>query len=240
MNILAFDTCMQSCSAAILRDAAGSDRESGTLFSARETLERGHAERLVPMIQEVMTKAALEYDEIDRIAVTTGPGTFTGIRIGVATARGLALASGVELVGENVLQVIAWGCLQQCAPPPGDLLAVAINARRGQIYLQLFDANGTACTDPHVVVPDQAGKLIPPGKSVFVAGSGKEILKNAVGEEVRQNLNLSYFEHGNPQPDAGILARHAASRPSSREPVSPLYLRPPDAKIQSGYAIERQ
>ena len=246
MNILAFDTTMQSCSAAVLREGTESGNGNGVLFSAREELERGHAERLLPMIPEVMTKAELEFKALDRIAVTTGPGTFTGVRIGVATARGLALASGIDLVGENALQVIAWDCFQQGDLGPDRLVAVAINARRDQIYFQLFDTNGPFAADtssdsgPQVIFPEQVESLLPQDKTVFVVGSGGEILKNAVGEKIRQNLHLSDFEQGNPQPDAGILARHAATLPTSPGSISPLYLRPPDAKIQSGYAIERQ
>ncbi len=103
MNVLALDTSMAACSAAVLtRDAA-----SGRAARRFERLERGHAEAIVPMIQQVMAEAGAEYGELDRIAVTVGPGTFTGVRIGVATARGLALATGAPLLGVTSHAVMA-------------------------------------------------------------------------------------------------------------------------------------
>ena len=92
MNVLAFDTCLGAVSVAVRWQGPGGD---WLTRHAHEARERGHAERLMPMIAEVMEDAGLAFSDLDRIAVTVGPGTFTGVRVGVAAARGLALASGV-------------------------------------------------------------------------------------------------------------------------------------------------
>ena len=104
MNILAFDTCLGAVSVAVRWRGAGGE---WLMRHAHEVRERGHAERLMPMMAEVMEEAGLAFSDIDRIAVTVGPGTFTGVRVGVAAARGLALASGVATVGATSLAVMA-------------------------------------------------------------------------------------------------------------------------------------
>jgi tRNA threonylcarbamoyladenosine biosynthesis protein TsaB len=99
--VLAFDTSAGACSAAVL----GGD---GTVLARRcEALERGHAERLLPMLRDVLAEAGVEIADLALLAVTIGPGTFTGIRIGLAAARGLALASGLPLVGVTSLEAVA-------------------------------------------------------------------------------------------------------------------------------------
>ena len=244
MNILAIDTSMQACSAAVLRHGDGE-----RICSAYIDLERGHAERLMGMIDQVLNEAGLTIKQIDRLAVCTGPGSFTGVRIGVASARGLVLAAGMEIVAENALRLIAAGCFEKWAPLPGRIVAVAIDARREQIYLQLFDERGAlgafASGTPQILRPEQIKELqieqlLPCDQTLFVVGSGREILANALGEKERQNICLSDFGEGRPQPHAAVLARLALTLPVLKNPPSPLYLRAPDAKIQSGYAIERQ
>ena len=237
MKLLALDTSMQACSAAVLVKENGKDK----VYSLLEHKERGHAERLMPMIDEVLALARLDVDELDRLAVTTGPGTFTGVRIGVAAARGLALALDIPLVAQNSLRVIAAKAFESWAPLPGRIVGVAIDARRDQLYFQLFDQAGAyKNTSPQVIFPQQGEKILPPDKTVFLIGSGREMLNQHLGEKCRENICLSDFGEGHPQPDAAVLARLAVDMIPTDQPVAPLYLRPPDAKIQSGYAIERK
>ena len=237
MKLLALDTSMQACSAAILVKTG--DRHK--VYALLEKIERGHAERLLPMIDEVLTKAGLSVGDVDRLAVTTGPGTFTGVRIGLAAARGLALALDTPLVGENSLRVIAAKAFERWAPLPGRIVGVAIDARRDQLYFQLFDANGALDQNgPQVIFPQQAEKKIPHDKTVILVGSGREILLRHIEEKKRKNIHLPDFENSNPQPDAACLAKLALHMIPTEKPVKPLYLRPPDAKIQTGYAIERK
>src|SRR3569832_1939804 len=98
MLILAFDTSIAACSVALIRDAA-------ILAATREVMDRGQAEALMPMIERVMESARASYRDLDRIAVTTGPGSFTGVRVGLAAARGLGLASEKPIVGVLTTEV---------------------------------------------------------------------------------------------------------------------------------------
>ena len=113
MNVLAFDTCLGAVSVAVRWQGPGGD---WLTRHAHEARERGHAERLIPMMAEVMEEAGLAFSDLHRIAVTVGPGTFTGVRVGVAAARGLALASGVAVVGTTTLAVMAHQADQLLGP----------------------------------------------------------------------------------------------------------------------------
>src|SRR6266403_490713 len=124
MIVLGLDTCLSSCSVAVL------DGER-VVASAREVMARGHQERLAPMARSVMAEAGLAFDRLERIAVTVGPGSFTGLRVGIAFAKGLALALDLPAVGIGTLEALA-------AETEG-LVFPAIDARRGQLYLQAFE-----------------------------------------------------------------------------------------------------
>src|SRR6202049_1267733 len=127
MNVLAFDTCLGAVSVAVRWQGPAGD---WLTRHAHEARERGHAERLMPMMAEVMDEAELAFSDLDRIAVTVGPGTFTGVRVGVAAARGLALASGAALVGATTLAVMAHQASELLGPARrGErALAVAVDA----------------------------------------------------------------------------------------------------------------
>lgn len=228
MNILALDTTMRACSAAVLRDAAG----EGALFRRHEARERGHAEAIMPLVDEVMAEAGLAYAALERIAVTTGPGTFTGVRVGVAAARGLALATGARVSGITSLAVIARRVMET-GETGESLVAVAADARRGQVYFALFDASGRALCDHVAVTPDEAARLLPAGRTFVLAGSGAALVAEAAPERAAAATFPDL------QPDAGVLARMAAEREPDSRPVSPFYLRPPDVRPQSGKTVTR-
>ena len=118
MLVLGLDTCLSSCSVAVL------DGER-VLASAREVMARGHQERLAPMARDVMAEAGVTFERLDRIAVTVGPGSFTGLRVGIAFAKGLAFALDKPAVGLGTLEALA-------AQAPG-LVFPAIEARRGRV-----------------------------------------------------------------------------------------------------------
>src|SRR5947207_7581458 len=113
MNLLAFDTCLGAVSVAVRWQGPGGD---WLMRHAHEARERGHAERLIPMMTEVMDEAGLAFSDLHRIAVTVGPGTFTGVRVGMAAARGIALASGLAVVGTTTLAVMAHQADQLLGP----------------------------------------------------------------------------------------------------------------------------
>jgi tRNA threonylcarbamoyladenosine biosynthesis protein TsaB len=127
MPVLAFDTSAAHCAAALLWD--------GGLVFRNEPMDKGQAERLIPMLEEVLAEAVLSWTDLKAIAVGTGPGNFTGVRIAVAAARGLALGLGIPAVGVTRLEALA-----DCLPRP---LTVIEDARRGEVYVQLFTEDGS-------------------------------------------------------------------------------------------------
>lgn len=240
MNILAFDTCFNACSVAVGRDVGGPAGKLEAYFEPRDT---GHAEVLMPMIRRAMAAAQLGFDRIDRIAVTNGPGSFTGTRIGVSAARALALATGRPVVAVSSLAVMVEDAIDQIGVDPATgkrdadavPIAIVVDARRGQVYVQLFGKSGLdPLTPPQVLDAAEAARLGGSGGIQFV-GSGAEMvaaMARAAGREASAHLPLLL-------PDACSLAGLAAVLPTNVGPVSPLYLREADAKPPADPAIAR-
>ncbi len=231
MTILAFDTCFDACSVALL--PGGND----PIVWRFEAMPTGHAERLVPMIGEVVTQSGLSFEQIDRIAVTVGPGTFTGTRIGVAAARALALALDRPVTAETSLSVMAEELADESVD--GDAAAeqeilIAMDARRDEVYCQLFRGRD-ALTAPAVLPPRTAAGLGRAEIALTAAGSGADAIAAAAGELGRPVRAM----RGGLLPSAFFLAKRAAQRPTSSDTVAPLYLRPADAKPQIGKSIPR-
>ena len=215
MKILALDTAMAACSVAVVE--AG---RAQPLASAFVSMERGHAEAIAPMVQEAMAAAGLGFGDLDRIAVTTGPGTFTGVRIGLAMARGLGLATGLPVIGIDTLRAIAAN-----DPTPGAVFLVAADARRDEVYAALYDAQRRVLRQPAVTTVAAAGHDLPPGTRVI--GTAAEMVIAACG---RSDVICS--RSGN-LPVAAEFAALAARLPLPQGLPSPLYLRTPDAKPQA-------
>jgi len=220
MNILALDTSMGVCSAAVLR----TDGAAQTLFARQETMARGHAEALMPMVAAVMAEAGLPAAELNLIAATTGPGSFTGVRIAIAAARGLALVTRAKLFGTDSLTVMAKAAAEGLGGQP---FAVAVDARRGMIYLELFDGAARKLVGPLLLAPGDAANRLPAGCRLAV-GSGAATLAEAAS---RLGLSVTTKLH-ELQPSAGALAVIAHERGETSLTLRPLYLRPPDAKPQ--------
>ena len=228
MNVLAFDTCFGAVSAAVRWRSAGGE---WLLREAYEARTAGHAERLFPMIAEVMEGAGLAFSLIDRIAVTLGPGTFTGVRVGVAAARAFALSTDRPVVGTTSLAVMA-----QCADlligreRAGRPLAVAVDARRGMVYLQVFPSHAIGTGDAQLTTPGQAARVI--GRQpVLIVGSGAAAVVAAAEGYAEARL-----------PDLQPHARSLAIMAPELAPVgrvTPIYLRQPDAKPQADKALPR-
>ena len=233
MNVLAIDTTLGACSAALYK--------SGEIHHLRELMERGHAEKIMPMIEKLRADANIEFSKINRIAVTSGPGTFTGVRIGIAAARGLALALGCEMFHETSLRIIALKALKELESEMSKhFLTVAMDARRGEVYLQSFDRDGLPINEPAAVTPVEALVVIEEhaqktGETSTVIGSALNILKDA-GLDPRHKLAI---DMQGIQPDARELAELAANATELSKHVSPLYLRAPDAKPQIGKSVLR-
>jgi tRNA threonylcarbamoyladenosine biosynthesis protein TsaB len=233
MNVLAFDTCFDACSVAVALDAEAS---RCTLEERFELRDKGHAEALMPMIEETLASAGIGLSGIDRIAVTTGPGTFTGTRIGIAAARALALATGKEIVGASSLAVMAHGLPASLAEPRGRTgLTIAVDARRGQVYVQLFGSDGfDARSVPELLTIEDAAMIGGPGP-VALAGSGAALVE----EEARRRGREVAVVISELHPRASALARMAPRLVPAPGPLRPLYLRPPDARPQEGKSLPR-
>jgi tRNA threonylcarbamoyladenosine biosynthesis protein TsaB len=212
MIILALDTCLGACSVAL-------DSDDRLLAHASETMARGHQERLAPMVERVLAEAGVSPGVVTRVAVTVGPGSFTGLRVGIAFAKGFAQALGAGTVGVGVLEALA-------AEADG-LVCAAIDARRDQVYLQVFE-EGVPLMAPDVLpIGTAAARLaeITRGRALTLVGSGAALLADAApGARIIPAEGC----------DARRVARIAAARDTG--PLIPLYLRPPDAKLPAARA----
>ncbi|MGA7456660.1 MAG: tRNA (adenosine(37)-N6)-threonylcarbamoyltransferase complex dimerization subunit type 1 TsaB [Methyloceanibacter sp.] len=229
MNILALDTSMGACSAAML----AVDGAARTLVLREALMARGHAEALMPMVAEVMQERGTAFADLDLIAATVGPGSFTGVRITIAAARGLALVTRAKLFGTDSLSVMARSALAsgEVGATP---FAVAVDARRGMLYLGLYDEAARKLEGPLLIAPDEALHLLPPNPRVAV-GSGAELLAAAGAQQGR----LIEARLPELQPSAGALAEIAYASGETVPTLKPLYLRPPDARPQA-QAVSRR
>lgn len=214
-RLLAFDCAGGACSAACW--------DSGRVIARRhQMMARGHAERLVPMIQEVMAEAGAGFAELDAIAVTCGPGGFTGLRIGLATARGLSLASGKPVIGVSNFEVIA--AAVPASERTGRTLTVLIDAKRADLYLQAFAEDGTVITKPMALQPEAIDGEVPPGP-LLLAGDAVSQAQGAL-ELAGRDMVLSTAPD---TADAAVLAAVAATGDErGLSEAQPIYLRAPD------------
>ncbi len=217
MLILALDTSMAACSACVY------DTSSGTILAAKQAfMDTGQAEALAPMVDATMREANLAFSELSRIAVTFGPGTFTGVRIGLAFARGLGVSLAIPVIGINSLAAIAANEKSNLHP-----VIVASDARGNDIYTATFDANGRQLMPPAIISRDAIAGVLP-SHTCLVLGTGADaVLKN------RQHLRGTSGD----LPVAANFVRLAASMQPTEFPPEPLYLRPPDVKLPISYAM---
>ena len=227
MIILALDTALTACSVAVL------DTDQGVL-TARESvaMARGHAESLMPMVARVMEEAHLEFVEIDRIAVTTGPGSFTGLRVGISAARGMALAAAKPAVGLSTLAAFAAPHIATDDTVP---VVAVIDARHDHVYLQIFGPGGRTLVAPRISsIPDAVRTI---GKrSPRIVGSAADILMAAWPASEAPPLTVDQRT----DPDIEWVARLGAAVPEGQAPPKPLYLRAPDAQPQDAARLPRR
>ena len=219
MLILAFDTTAAACAAALWRDGT-------VLHSARRLMDQGQAEALLPMIESVMAAAKVDYAALDRIAVTTGPGSFTGVRVGLATARGLSLASGKPVVGLTSTETLAAAVPAEDAA--GNRILAVIDTKRGDLFAQRFSSNGDAVGDVVALAPGDLATWLGPGR-VVVVGDGSHAALLALGAQAA-------LATPDPFPDPAVAARLAAGRlPQPAGPI-PLYVHAPAAMVPAARA----
>ncbi|HVY19202.1 MAG TPA: tRNA (adenosine(37)-N6)-threonylcarbamoyltransferase complex dimerization subunit type 1 TsaB [Bauldia sp.] len=215
MRLLAIDTALEACSVGVI------DGERIVVRSAN--VGRGHAEILMGQVDEAMREAGLAFADLDRIAVTVGPGSFTGLRVGIAAARGFALAAGKPAVGIGTLAIHA-------AAVAGKPVLATLTAGRGEIYGQFFAADGSEAAPARAASPEVFAAEM--GPDTLLAGSGADLVIAALPMDVRHAVI-----HRHASPDIATLCRLALAASETSTPPKPLYLRLPDAKPQTGARI---
>jgi tRNA threonylcarbamoyladenosine biosynthesis protein TsaB len=227
MRVLALDTALDACAAAVL------DTERRDLVAGEtRPMSRGHAEALMPMLARVMDAARLEFSDIDRIAVTIGPGSFTGVRVGIAAARGVALAARKPAIGLTTLA--AFTAPHVAAGFAGTVVPV-IDARHGQVYMQVFGPGGRAVIAPRLATVREAVEQARSRAPALITGSAADLV---AAEWPASDPPPTVVTAG--APEIGWVARLGAAAQEDRALPRPLYLRAPDARPQDAARIARR
>jgi len=226
MRILAIDT---SCGAASVAVVESGQAEPLAVMTKR--MARGHADALAPMVEEVMRGLDGGFASLSRIAVATGPGSFTGIRVGLAMARAMAVALAIPVVGVSTLAAFAAPLLS--APRPG-IIAAAIDARHGSVYFQLFEASGRPLGPPRCDTARECVRAIGAGPA-WLAGDAAALIAN---EAQRAGLPYDLGAAGD-APDIVALAWMGLAVDPATNPARPIYVKAPDARPNPAESIAR-
>jgi len=225
MRVLAIDTALEVCAVGVF-DLDGRN----TVASESRPMGRGHAEALMPLLARVMDAAAIEFSDLDRIAVTVGPGSFTGLRVGIAAARGIALATGKPAVGVSTLAA-------QAAPHRTNEAATvvaAIDAHHDLVYVQVFGSDRCALAAPALLPAAEAVRAVPPGEAILV-GSGAPLL----AAQWPSTLDPPLID-ARRVPELTWIARLGAAADAAQAVPKPLYLRAADARPQDAARLPRR
>ncbi len=227
MRILAIDTSLGGCSACVLQRGA-------TTALARETMliEKGHAEELIPLLDRVMARVDGGFKSLDRIAVTVGPGSFTGMRVGLSAARAAGVALSIPVIGVSTLSAYLAPLMREEA---GRVVVAAIDARHKQVYVQALVHGGRPLLGPKIApVRDVVREL--GSAAITLSGSGAPVLAAelwSVGLDVR-------IQDASPSPDILWIARLGLAGDPAQSPPHPLYLKAPDAHPQTHGRLARR
>ena len=217
MLILAIDTALDACAAGIL------DTDLGRMVAQEsEIMKRGHAEALMPLIGRVMAQSGMPFAAVDRIAVTTGPGSFTGLRVGISAARGIGLAAERPVVGVTTLAAYAAPIVSQDAEHP---VISAIDARHDQVYFQVVSGNGGSLERPRVGQVAEALGALRHGAPHLV-GNAAKLLADRWPADAPPPVTVN----PQPAPDIAWVAWVGAAVDPDTATARPFYLRSPDAK----------
>jgi tRNA threonylcarbamoyladenosine biosynthesis protein TsaB len=227
MRVLAIDTALAACSAAVLDTEHG-----GILASDSLPMTRGHAEALMPLIHHVMQHAQMAFADLDRVAVTTGPGSFTGLRVGVSAARGIALAADKPAVGVSTLTAYAAPLLADDDSTP---VIAAIDARHDHVYLQVFGVGGRVLIAPRLAPMSDAARAASDAQSRIVGSAAQSI-----ADRLPRGAPLPLLVDVREAPDIIWVARMGAVLPEGKSPPKPQYLRAPDAQPQNAAQLPRR
>jgi tRNA threonylcarbamoyladenosine biosynthesis protein TsaB len=217
MLILAIDTALDACAAAVLDTNANK-----LLAHESQAMKRGHAEALMPLIARVMKASGVAFDALDRIAATNGPGSFTGLRVGLSAARGIALAANKPVVGLTTLTAYAAPVVSENGEHP---IISAIDARHDHVYFQAVSGNGSSLIRPRVAPIEEAlgaSRFGPP----HLVGNAAKILSQRWPADAPPPFKVD----AQPAPDIAWVAWLGAAVSPNTAPARPFYLRAPDVK----------
>jgi tRNA threonylcarbamoyladenosine biosynthesis protein TsaB len=217
MLILAIDTALDACAAAVL------DTDANKLIAQEsQPMKRGHAEALMPLIARVMKESGIAFTALDRIAVTTGPGSFTGLRVGLSAARGIALAASKPVVGVTTLTAYAAPVVSRNGEHP---VISAIDARHDHVYFQVVSGNGSSLVWPGVVPIEEALRATQYG-TPWLVGNAAKILADRWPADATPPFKVEALA----APDIAWVAWLGAAVNPETALARPYYLRAPDAK----------
>jgi tRNA threonylcarbamoyladenosine biosynthesis protein TsaB len=219
MLILAIDTALDACAAGVL------DTDAGKLIAQEsQAMKRGHAEALMPLIARVIKQSGRVFAALDRIAVTTGPGSFTGLRVGLSAARGIALAANKPVVGVTTLTAYAAPVVSRNAEQP---VISAIDARHDHVYFQVVSGNGSSLIRPGVVPVEEALRASRFGAPHLVGNAAK-----ILADRWKTDAAPPFKVDAEAAPDIAWVGWLGAAVSPNTAPARPFYLRAPDAKPQ--------
>lgn len=225
MILLAIDCAASLCAASVYDTVAA--KELGR--SVRD-LGKGHAEHLMAVVEEALGQAGIAYADLGLIAVSTGPGSFTGVRVGVSATRGFSLALKIPAVGVTTLEALA----QETRDALGQqTVLAALDAGREEIHAALYDETGHVLREPAVLSLAEAAEIAASGQ-MALAGTAARLVADAVVVDKAFAIGPLHATA-----DIGTYARLAAGKEPGERP-KPVYLRAPDAKPQAGFVLPRE
>lgn len=227
MRILAIDTALGACSACVLDSS-----DPAPLAIEQTAMERGHAEALMPMIERVMGQVEGGFSSLDRIAATIGPGSYTGLRVGISAARAIALAAGIPAIGITTLAASAAPFIGR---EGGRVVAAAVDAKHGQVWFQAMNAQGKQLVSVRQVNHRDAARAIGAGP-VSLVGSAALAVAN---EAWAIGLDALVVDDAK-APDVAWVARLGMIADPESAPPRPLYLKAPETTPQDRARLPRR
>jgi len=227
MRILAIDTALGACSACVLEAGVAEP-----LAQEQLAMDRGHAEALMPLVERVMKSVEGGFSSLDRVAVTVGPGSYTGLRVGVSAARAIGLAAGIPVVGVTTVAA--------CAAPligreSGRVIAAALDARHGQVWFQALTSEGKPLVSLRQVSYRDAARTIGAGPVSLVGSSALAVANEAwaIGLD-------AVVVDDTRAPDIAWVARLGLIADPENAPPRPLYLKAPETTPQDKARLPRR
>lgn len=195
-------------------------------------MERGHAEALLPLLERVIAASGGGFAQIERVAVTIGPGSFTGLRVGISAARAVGLACEVPVVGVTTLSALMAPLVED---GPARLTAAVIDARGGRVYAQAIGPSGRLIIAPAILTVREVVRSLGSGSVVLVGSGAPAVATEAAAVGIEARLHPTP-----PVPDIAWVARLGAAADPEDALPKPLYLAPPDARPQDDARLVRR